>query len=174
MKKLYLSIILFISISPSSFSLNITWTGSTSNSWSDSSNFSPMVVPTQWDTVTIDTTANHPILSGNTRVYKLIMHGDTLDLNGYQMQTGNEGEFRGGVITGGSLKCSGTLAYFSSAIIDAEVIAECSGIQISGSTFHQKAYFENTGNVSSAGQGGNVFHDVVYVVKPKCTFHSII
>ncbi len=160
MNKLYLSIILFIFISQSCFSLNLTWTGSTSNSWNDSSNFSPMVVPTQWDTVTVDTTTNHPILSGNTRVYKLIMHGDTLDLNGYQLQTGDEGEFRGGVIMNGNLKCSGTLAYFSGTIIDAEVIATCEGIQISESVFHQKTYFENTGAVSSLSQGGNVFHDV--------------
>ncbi len=161
MKKLYLSIILFIFISPSSFSLNLTWTGSTSNSWNDSSNFSPMQVPTENDTVTIDTTANHPVLSRNATVYKLIMLGDTLDLNGYELKIGNEGEFRSGVIRNGTLVCNGLLASFSGTEIDAQVNAFCSGIQLSGSVFHQTAWFEITGSASSTGEGGNVFHDKV-------------
>ncbi len=161
MKKIYLSIILFISISQSCFSLNITWTGSTSNSWNDSSNFSPMQVPTGNDTVTIDTTANHPVLSRNATVYKLIMLGDTLDLNGYELKIGNEGEFRSGVIRNGTLVCNGLLASFSGTEIDAQVNATCSGIQLSGSVFHQTAWFEITGSASSTGEGGNVFHDKV-------------
>lgn len=143
---------------------DITWVGGTSTSWTTASNFSPAVVPGTSDTVTIVSGSTYdPELQGNTEIGKMYMQSGTLDLNGYELQVNDAGDFTGGIITNGLITILGDIVIFSGTEMDVEVDADCAGIQLSGSEFNEICYFESRGVSSSSGQGGNIFNSPVTI-----------
>ena len=64
---------------------NYSWTGTTSVSWSTSTNWNPTGVPSTNDTVTITNQTLNPKIYANTTVKKLTISSGTLNLNSYTL-----------------------------------------------------------------------------------------
>jgi hypothetical protein len=112
----------------------ITWTGTTSTSWSTASNWNPAAVPSSTNNVTIPTTGitNFPVTTSLT-----IAAGATLTLNGNARLTVN-----------GTLTNNGTLTLESGATL----VQDGSGTVAGSGTFNVKQALTGAGGATPSGR----------------------
>src|SRR5215218_3845124 len=67
------------------FAGNYTWTGTTSSSWTTTTNWNPNGNPATNDSVTIRSGSNNCLVAANTTVKQFTVDSDTIDFNGYTL-----------------------------------------------------------------------------------------
>jgi hypothetical protein len=144
-----------------SFAGNYAWNGTSSQSWTNTANWTPNGNPSTSDTITISTnsgTYNLLLTAGNT-VYRLVLQNDSIDLGGYTLTVSNSSSFTGGYIANGTLDLRGNNATFSGTYINTAVSAACSSVYFNGSTFNQAVTADVTSNTTNTSNGGNIFNN---------------
>ena len=110
-----------------------TWTGATSTNWATASNWSPSIVPTTSDNITIPNTANKPVFSTGTH---------TVSSNGLTIQSGASL-----TLTGGTFATSGSL--ISTIEEGAPILILAGGaLNISGGTLNNNGAIRNNGTIT--------------------------
>ena len=87
MKKLFLLLIITLSISCLNAQTSYVWNGTTSTSFTTNTNWTPNGIPGSADNATIVTGANNCILTGNTTLTNLTITTGVLNLNGFTLNT---------------------------------------------------------------------------------------
>src|SRR6185436_15212329 len=169
------NIIIIIWVLICAFSINsihatsYSWLGNTSTDWGTAANWSPSGVPTTNDTVSITSYGNHqPVLDQTRTIKKFTISSVTLDLNAYDLTISNTSTFTSGTITNGRIYPTGVQATYSGTTFSAscEVNSVAGKINLSGSTFNYRCYFEDTiTNSSHGGTGGCTFNASVIIKK---------
>ncbi len=159
--KYILLILILLTSSYLSIAATKTWTGSISNSYSNSGNWSPSGVPIDSvDNIVINSNApNNLILTQNRVVSDFTINGDTIDLGGYQLTITGTAKFDGGLVTNGIVLPTGNLCQFSASILNVNVSATCGYFRMNGGTFNYPVSLSSTGAASTSGTGGCVFND---------------
>jgi hypothetical protein len=139
---------------------NYSWTGTTSTSWSVSTNWNPNGVPSTSDSVTITNQTNNPLLNANKSVKKITMTSGTLNLNSYTLTISDYCTFNGGTIDNGLVylnKVFGTSDIkFNGTTFGARVKITGTVSTLINSTFNDSLIVEQYGSPLSA-KGGNTF-----------------
>lgn len=173
MKKLLFSIILMLSIFCVEAQTNYTWTGTAGNNlWATATNWSPAVVPTSNDNVTIGSVANPIIISANTTVRqltttngsKLHIMGATLNIstiaiiNGLTL-TNSNGYLNIGTSSSASTSCTIESSNFNTTLtVYSNVTVLKSNVFIGANVLITKKGSGNSDDISS----GNTFGDATY------------
>jgi hypothetical protein len=142
---------------------NISWVGSTNNSWNVSSNWSTNSIPDSADNVTISSGTYDLVLDQNRKVTNLTLSNKTIDLNGFSLTVYGVATMTSGTVTNGDFIARGSLAAFNGTLMDCSVDANCGYIRLSGSTFNEVADFTDQGVATGNGNGGCTFNDNVTI-----------
>lgn len=138
-----------------------TWNGSISSDWTVGNNWTPVGTPISTDHVTIVTTANDPVLSGNVTITDFTMTDGSLDLGGFTLTTEGDHVFTAGTISNGTLlsTSAGTSTYTNTTFsADAIVDVKANAITINGGIFNGTTTLELTGTGNTTGTGNATFN----------------
>lgn len=140
-----------------------TWNGSQSNLWNNTANWTPIGLPGNQDTITINNAAHTVQLDQNRSVHRIIMNNGTINLNSFELLVTQRATFNDGAVNNGTLKLRGTFAYLQGTDFDCSVDVITGQLRLSGGVFQQAASFEQNGSASGWGEGGCVFNATVTV-----------
>ena len=147
-----------------------TWVGTTSTSWTESTNWSPNGVPDSTTDVTINTGTYDPVLSGNVKVNRFTMNSGTFDLNGYTFEAIRYIDVNGGTIEAGLLYArqllpySGDVFYMDDAVLNCDIDVRTPRMSFNDCVFNDTVKVEHyAGWVNT--NGGNVFNEHVHIIQ---------
>ena len=158
--------VIFISMS-SHAQTNYTWTGTHSNNWNDSLNWTPKGIPTTTDNISNNqatTTSAYIILDQNRTVNSCNIQNAYLDLKGYTLTINDSSSFNTVKTTPGSLNFAGNLN-LNIFKTSANINAVCSSIIIINSQFDSTVYMQKTGNSASDTWASNIFSQTVTLIQ---------
>ncbi|MEP7171408.1 MAG: hypothetical protein ABI855_18710, partial [Bacteroidota bacterium] len=123
--------------------------------------------PNSGDSLTITSTGTYqPYLDQNRTVFKFTMTSGTLNLNSYTLTVSSVFSGNAGTVTNGKICPNGVQATYAGTTFSCEVNSVAGKVFLSGSTFNNVSYFEDTiSNSSHNGNGGCTFNAKVTLKK---------
>ena len=160
---LILFFLLFL-ISLSQAQTNYTWTGSHSNNWNDSLNWTPKGIPQSADNITSNQSNAIIILDQNRTVGACNLQNVYLNLKGNTLSVNNNASFNVVQTTSGSLSFAGAIS-LNQVRVKASINAVCSSLSIKNCVFDSTAYLERIGNSPNDSWQSNRFNGTVSIVQ---------
>jgi hypothetical protein len=163
MKKLFLLLIITLSISCITAQTSYVWNGTTSTSFTTNTNWTPNGIPGAADNATIVTGANNCILTGNTTLTNLTITTGVLNLNGFTLNTTGVVACNGGSCNNGTFNSTATSLTFAGTIFGANITANVTEVYFNGSTFNGSVTVTKNGAANAQSNGNNVFNGVTSI-----------
>jgi len=163
MKKLFLLLILTLSITCLTAQTSYVWNGTTSTSFTTTTNWTPNGVPGAADNVTIVTGANNCILSGNVTITNLTITSGVLNLNGFTLNTSGVVACNGGNCNNGTFNSTATSLTFAGTIFGANITANVTDVYFNGSTFNGSVNVTKNSASNIQSNGNNIFNGVTSI-----------
>ncbi len=167
MKSFLLLVILFVFIQSARSQTSYTWNGSTSTSWTTSTNWTPNGVPGATDNVTIVTGSNNCLLSAAATINNITLTSGTLNLGGATLTVnGTTATFTAGVVTNGTLTVTGaTTTTFGNGTVNMNCAVNVTSATLTfrNTTFQSTTNLAKTGATNDVCYGNNVFNGTLVV-----------
>lgn len=144
--------------------INYTWTGTHSNNWNDSLNWTPKGIPQSADDISVSGENNVLVLDQNRIVSSISIQNSYLDLRGYTLTVTNSSNIRSTQVTTGSLGFAGSLI-LNGLSTKASIYAVCSSVTAQNNRFDSTVYIERIGNSLNDSWGANTFSQLTTLVQ---------
>ena len=144
---------------------NYTWTGSHSNNWNDSLNWTPKGIPQSADNITSIKSNAVIILDQNRTINACNLQSNTLNLKGYTLTVTGNANLDTVKTTSGSLSFTGPAIALNQVRTNASINAVCSSLSIKNCVFDSITYLERTGNSPNDSWQSNMFNGTTSIVQ---------
>lgn len=139
------------------FSTSYTWTGSSSSSWSNSSNWSPLGVPGAGDEAVVTAAVISPVLSTNITLSELVIVSGNLDLNGNTLSLTGQIISKNSTLNNGSLILNAVNFEVANSTINTTVTGVAATVNLTRTVFNGSVIITKNG-ASSDFSYGNTFN----------------
>lgn len=147
------------------FGTSYTWTGSTNNNWTTTSNWSPSGTPGIYDIVTVVSRMNNIILTSNVTVLDLILTSDTIECNSFSLNVSGNLTITTGLITNGNLIVNGAgTSTFNGGVVNVKTKITCNSFYLKNVIFNDSLFIVKKGNTGNVSFGGNHFSSFVSII----------
>lgn len=136
-----------------------TWTGTTSTSFTTSTNWSPIGVPGSADYVVIQSATNAPLLTANRTVGRFRINSGTMDLAGYTLTVNDKLELLGGITTAGKIvQSASNIANINNATVNCKLDLTATTVTFQYATCTDSVSVHQTTTTGTITWRGNKFY----------------